>query len=159
MRVTRSCSKNGCNQVAAATLTYVYKDSTVVLGPLATQAEPHAYDLCAEHANNLTAPRGWQVVRLASEFTPAEPSDDDLEALANVVREASKRRHLSTAKVNKNWDGRLSPEATSGGRGHVGHEYDAGVKQGLPAGSRKAPEKRRGHLRLLPGGLPDPTGE
>lgn len=145
--------------MAAATLTYVYKDSTAVLGPLATQAEPHAYDLCAQHAKTLTAPRGWQVVRLASEFTPAEPSDDDLEALANVVREASKRRHLPTVKVNKNWDGRLSPEATSGGSGHVGHEYDAGAKQGLPAGRRKAQERRRGHLRLLPGGLPDQVGE
>ena len=70
-------------------------------------------------------------MRLASEFTPAEPSDDDLEALANVVREASKRRHLSTARVNKNWDGHLSPEATSGGSGHPGNEYDAYAKQGL----------------------------
>ncbi len=143
--------------MAAATLTYVYKDSTVVLGPLATQAEPHAYDLCAEHANTLTAPRGWQVVRLASEFSPAEPSDDDLEALANVVREASKRRHLSTSKVNKNWDGRLSPEATSGGSGHPGCEYDVNAKQGVRPAPHSAPEKRRGHLRLLPGGLPDQT--
>ncbi len=141
--------------MAAATLTYVYKDSTVVLGPLATQAEPHAYDLCAEHANTLTAPRGWQVVRLASEFSPAEPSDDDLEALANVVREASKRRHLSTSKVNKNWDGRLSPEATSGGSVHPGHQYDANAKQGIGPEARPIPEQRRGHLRLLPGGLPD----
>ena len=72
-----------------------------------------------------------------------------------MVRQASKRRHIPTAKVNKNWDGRLSPEATSGGRGHVGHEYDASVKQGLTAERRKVQEQRRGHLRLLPGGLPD----
>ncbi|WP_270626212.1 MULTISPECIES: DUF3499 domain-containing protein [Varibaculum] len=155
MRVSRTCSKTGCSQIAAATLTYVYKDSTAVLGPLATQAEPHAYDLCAQHAKTLTAPRGWQVVRLASEFTPAEPSDDDLEALANVVREASKRRHLSTARVNKNWDGHLSPEATSGGSGHPGNEYDAYAKQGLTPQHRPVTEQRRGHLRLLPGGLPD----
>ena len=58
-----------------ATLTYDYKDSTVVLGPLATAADPNSYDLCDEHAEHLTAPRGWQVVRLATNFEPAPPSD------------------------------------------------------------------------------------
>jgi len=75
-----------------ATLTYVYADSTAVLGPLATHPEPHSYDLCEEHAHRLTAPRGWEVVRLATEFVPAPPSPDDIEALAEAVREASKAR-------------------------------------------------------------------
>src|SRR5699024_4799478 len=35
-------------------------------------------------------PRGWDVVRLATEFEPAPPSPDDLVALADAVREASK---------------------------------------------------------------------
>ena len=48
-----------------ATLTYVYSDSTAVVGPLATYAEPHTYDLCTEHADRLTPPRGWDIVRLA----------------------------------------------------------------------------------------------
>ena len=73
-----------------ATLTYVYADSTAVLGPLATDAEPHSYDLCEPHAHRLTAPRGWEVVRLATEFVPAEPSVDDIEALADAVRQASR---------------------------------------------------------------------
>ena len=73
-----------------ATLTYVYADSTAVLGPLATYAEPHCYDLCAEHAERLTAPRGWEVVRLAPDPASAGPSSDDLEALANAVREAAR---------------------------------------------------------------------
>jgi Protein of unknown function (DUF3499) len=77
--------------VAVATLTYVYNDSTAVLGPLATYAEPHCYDLCAEHADRLTAPRGWEVVRLAIEPGPAGPSQDDLLALADAVREAARR--------------------------------------------------------------------
>lgn len=59
-----------------------------MLGPLAAYVEPHCYDLCAEHAERLTAPRGWEVVRLPSE-TP-RPGSDDLEALANAVREASR---------------------------------------------------------------------
>ena len=75
-----------------ATLTYVYSDSTAVLGPLATFAEPHCYDLCAPHAERLTAPRGWEVVRLAPEAQPAGPSHDDLLALADAVREAARPR-------------------------------------------------------------------
>jgi len=34
-----------------------------VLGPLSQKAEPHSYDLCAAHAERLSAPQGWQVVR------------------------------------------------------------------------------------------------
>jgi len=45
------------------TLTYVYKDSMAVLGPLSLKHEPHAYDLCAIHAERLSAPQGWQIVR------------------------------------------------------------------------------------------------
>ena len=69
------------------TLTYVYRDSTAVLGPLAAYVEPHCYDLCSAHADRLTAPRGWDVVRLPVD--PVAPETDDLEALANAVREAA----------------------------------------------------------------------
>jgi hypothetical protein len=69
------------------TLTYVYRDSTAVLGPLAAYVEPHCYDLCAAHADRLTVPRGWDVVRLPD--GPAEDAQDDLEALANAVREVA----------------------------------------------------------------------
>lgn len=72
------------------TLTYVYADQTAVLGPLATYAEPHAYDLCEEHSDRLSAPRGWEVVRLAREPVDPQPKGDDLLALADAVREAAK---------------------------------------------------------------------
>ena len=88
----RRCSRTACSSAAVATLTYVYADSTVVLGPLATFAEPHCYDLCAEHAERLTAPRGWEVVRLALDLEPQPPSHDDLLALADAVREAARPR-------------------------------------------------------------------
>ena len=58
--------------------------------PLATYAEPHTYDLCTGHAERLTVPRGWEVVRLSGEYVEPEPSHDDLLALANAVREAGK---------------------------------------------------------------------
>jgi hypothetical protein len=66
----------------------VYADSTAVLGPLAHYAEPHSYDLCADHADKLTVPRGWNVVRLADHFEDPGPSPDDLSALADAVRRA-----------------------------------------------------------------------
>lgn len=86
----RRCSRNGCAHPAVATLTYVYSDSTAVLGPLATVAEPHCYDLCGAHSQRLTAPRGWEVVRLAPSETQYQPSEDDLLALADAVREAAR---------------------------------------------------------------------
>lgn len=69
----------------------MYADQTAVLGPLATYAEPHAYDLCDVHSERLSAPRGWEVVRLARE-DPYAPSEDDLLALADAVREAAAPR-------------------------------------------------------------------
>jgi len=68
------------------TLTYVYAEQTAVLGPLATYAEPHSYDLCAEHGTGLTAPQGWDIVRLEPPESQALPADD-LVALAEAVRE------------------------------------------------------------------------
>ena len=90
MRSTRRCSRNGCPRQAVATLTYVYNDSTAVIGPLAAIAEPHTYDLCEPHARSLTAPRGWDVVRHEGEFEPPPPTTDDLVALAEAVREAAR---------------------------------------------------------------------
>ena len=113
-----------------ATLTYVYADSTAVLGPLATHSEPHSYDLCKVHAERLTAPRGWEVVRLATEFLPAPPSSDDIEALANAVREASHARPGPSLPATR-----------------PGSAAPAPVTHRLPE-----PEiTRRGHLRVLRG--------
>jgi enoyl-CoA hydratase/carnithine racemase len=71
-------------------LTYVYADQTAVLGPLATYAEPHAYDLCDAHSERLSAPRGWEVLRLAPDPAAQGPTSDDLLALADAVREAAR---------------------------------------------------------------------
>jgi hypothetical protein len=86
----RRCSRTACARSAIATLTYAYSDSTAVVGPLATYAEPHSYDLCEVHAHGLTAPRGWEVVRLDIDAERSVPGIDDLEALADAVREAAR---------------------------------------------------------------------
>ena len=106
-----------------ATLTYVYRDSTAVLGPLATYAEPHTYDLCARHAERLTAPRGWEVMRLSGEYAPPSPTSDDLLALANAVREAGRPRST------------IAPERPD----HLRREAATGAVE----------VGRRGHLRVL----------
>lgn len=81
-----------------ATLTYVYSDSTAVVGPLATYAEPHSYDLCDSHADRLTAPRGWELVRLDIEAAGLTgPTVDDLAALADAVREAAQPATVAAA--------------------------------------------------------------
>lgn len=106
-----------------ATLTYVYSDSTAVLGPLATYAEPHCYDLCAQHAERLTAPRGWEVVRLAPEMEPQGPSHDDLLALADAVREAARPRAAADAVSPAQ---AAAPTVELGRRGHLRVLRDAG---------------------------------
>ncbi|NQD88885.1 DUF3499 domain-containing protein [Paenarthrobacter sp. CM16] len=114
----RQCSRSACRQSAVATLTYVYAESTAVLGPLATYAEPHAYDLCSQHAESLTVPRGWEVLRLAMPSSPPEPGPDDLLALANAVREAASAAPENPARQSH---AHLEPPASVEGtrRGHL----------------------------------------
>ena len=87
MGAMRRCSKTGCQRNALATLTYNYADSAMVIGPLARRAEPHTYDLCGEHAAAMTAPKGWEVLRLElpERYEPV-PGPDDLLAVANALR-------------------------------------------------------------------------
>jgi hypothetical protein len=45
------------------------------------------------HSERLTAPRGWEIVRITPDPDALKPSSDDLEALANAVREAARPRY------------------------------------------------------------------
>jgi len=113
----RRCSRTACGKPAVATLTYVYAESTAVLGPLATYAEPHCYDLCQQHSERLTAPRGWEVVRLAPNPDAMLPSSDDLEALADAVRESA-RQPVPVGAVPLR-GGPVPDVAEPGRRGHL----------------------------------------
>ena len=86
-RTGRSCSRASCRKIASTTLTYIDVESTAVLGPLATFAEPHAYDLCEAHAATLTVPNGWTVIKAVADESNAGPTEDDLMAIADAVRE------------------------------------------------------------------------
>ncbi|MFL6180063.1 MAG: DUF3499 domain-containing protein [Actinomycetes bacterium] len=115
----RRCSRTACNRAAVATLTYVYADSTAVVGPLATYAEPHCYDLCEVHGDRLTAPRGWEIVRLAPDPAMLGPSSDDLEALADAVREAGRPTDTALDRERAAPEAVAQPGSHSGRRGHL----------------------------------------
>jgi len=140
----RRCRRPGCENPAVATLTSVYADSTIVLGPLATEAQPEAYDLCARHVESFTAPRGWQVIRLATDFTPAPPSDDDLTALADAVREASRAPRPKPQPAERTGrPGGIMPGPFTHDASDTLPDHLTGLGDGEIA--------RRGHLRVLRG--------
>ena len=68
-------------------MTYAYAESTAVVGPLAPAAEPHSWDLCDHHAEKITAPLGWEMLRVNHIDID---DDEDLTALAEAVREAGR---------------------------------------------------------------------
>lgn len=110
-----------------ATLTYVYADSTAVLGPLASFAEPHCYDLCEKHSQRLTVPLGWEVIRLERPAVPEGPGPDDLLALADAVREAGHPRRAAdgaageTAQQRETRPSLLPPPNTARSAGRPTH--------------------------------------
>jgi hypothetical protein len=108
----------------------VYKDSTAVLGPLAGYVDPHSWDLCEMHAGRLVVPRGWDVVRLPPD--PAQERADDLEALANIVRDVGRAERAAQPRPVAQPQ---RPAAAAAGATEP-------VGQGVEVG-------RRGHLRVL----------
>lgn len=114
VRTGRVCSRVSCRAVASMTLTYIYADSTAVLGPLATFSEPHSYDLCDKHSARLTVPNGWNVIRQSADVDSAGPSDDDLMAIADAVREVASREIEADVPVETS-----SSQQQIGRRGHL----------------------------------------
>ena len=140
MTTARRCSRTACRRSAVATLTYVYGDQTAVLGPLATYAEPHAYDLCDEHSERLSAPRGWEVVRLALDPDALGPSSDDLLALADAVREAAEPRPGSAQAAGATAT-RVRAVPAQAPAGRPGERVETRPQE--------RPGERRSHLRVL----------
>jgi len=162
VNVPRRCCRPGCPHYAVATLTFVYSDSTAVVGPLATAREPHSWDLCVGHAGRITAPRGWDLMRHAEPLPTHHPDEDDLVALADAVREGGPgSADLSYSAAN------AGPYGGGTGMPLNGFPPQAAGPPGDPrlnpaaahaaahSGSVLAPPerrsgRRRGHLRVLP---------
>ena len=150
VNVPRRCCRPGCPHYAVATLTFVYSDSTAVVGPLATAREPHSWDLCVGHAGGITAPRGWELVRHSGPMPlPGNPDEDDLVALADAVRESGPVDHgrdVASAPVN----GYQSFDAFADSRLHRNGAHVSAPSGGVLAPPEPRSGRRRGHLRVLP---------
>ena len=113
-RLGRGCSRVGCRSIATMTLTYIYAESLAVVGPLATFSEPHAYDLCATHGERLKVPHGWSVIKQAQSEQELGPSEDDLMAIADAVREVAANSLSTTSETQFE-----SAQSQIGRRGHL----------------------------------------
>jgi Protein of unknown function (DUF3499) len=141
VNVPRRCCRPGCPHYGVATLTFVYSDSTAVIGPLAVAHEPHSWDLCVSHAGRITAPRGWELVRHSGPLA-TNPDEDDLIALAEAVREG---RDVVGGAPPVN--GFHDPG------GHYGVAPAEAPAAGVLTSASQRPAgtgRRRGHLRVLP---------
>ena len=103
-----------------------------MLGPLAGYVDPHSWDLCEMHAARLVVPRGWDVVRLPPD--PAQERADDLEALANIVRDVGRAERAAQPRPVAQPRQAQRPAAAAAAAEPVG--------QGVEVG-------RRGHLRVV----------
>jgi hypothetical protein len=111
--IVRSCSRVSCRATATMTLTYIYAESKAVVGPIATFSEPHSYDLCERHGAKLTVPNGWSVDRQITTTEGVGPSEDDLMAIADAVREVARSHQESEGSSQTN------ESQAIGRRGHL----------------------------------------
>ncbi|MDY3127504.1 MAG: DUF3499 domain-containing protein [Corynebacterium sp.] len=153
MTEIRRCSRPGCNRPAVATLTYAYSEQTAVVGPLAEEHDPHSWDLCSEHADRITAPQGWELVRVDQVDLF---DDDELLALAAAVREAGR---VTTGLV----------DGDGAGSGADPIDYAANFDGADPRSSNHPvfrtrrvadiKQRRRAHLTVVPDISPDSKPE
>lgn len=136
----RRCSRPGCGQPALSTLTYAYAESTAVVGPLTSQPDPHSWDLCQKHSEKITAPVGWEIVRVGD----VDIDDEDLVALAAAVRENGR---VTSGLVD---DADASPVA------HTSAFADAADPERSNHPVHRVPrvyeekQQRRAHLQVVP---------
>ncbi|MGX1738466.1 DUF3499 domain-containing protein [Corynebacterium flavescens] len=144
MTTHRHCSRPGCGRPAVATLTYAYSQQTAVVGPLADETDPHSWDLCEKHSARITAPQGWEMVRVDRIELDEE---DDLMALAEAVREGGR---VTTGLVDD----------VAAGSGRDPIDYAANFDGADPARSNHPvfrtrrvsdfKQRRRAHLSVVP---------
>ncbi|WP_026157145.1 DUF3499 domain-containing protein [Corynebacterium capitovis] len=153
MNTFRRCCRPGCGRPAVATLIYAYAESTAVVGPLAPVQEPHAWDLCERHSAHITAPVGWDMVRVEhvdiddiDDEALEELDEEDLTALAVAVREAGR---VTTGLVDAGGD----PIEYA-----ANHDFNDPETSNHPVHRTKRVEEqiaaakaaRRSHLRVVP---------
>lgn len=103
----------------------------VVVGPLATQPEPYSYDLCQDHAQRLTVPQGWQVVRLHTRFDEAPLDAADPEALLQAIQAPLPASSLQASPAG---NPEINPEISSVASEETGcqRRHPSGQAEALP---------------------------
>ena len=153
VNVYRRCCRPGCGRPAVATLIYAYADSTAVVGPLAPAPDPHAWDLCERHSAHITAPVGWELVRVEHvelDGDDADTADDtettDITALAEAVREAGR---VTTGLVESGQDPiEYSADKDFNNPDTSNHPVHRTKRVEEQIAAHKA--ARRSHLRVVP---------
>ncbi len=84
--------------------------------------------MCEVHATRLTAPRGWELIRIEPDPEALRRPHEDMEAIANAVREDAPR------------PAQVRPDHIE----YPAAELAGAVGEGI----------NRGHLRAVPGVLP-----
>lgn len=98
----RTCRRTGCRWPAAASLSYRYDTRQVWLLDLSSGPDPSLYDLCPDHADALTVPRGWERVDERSAPVPRrEPAGRDLAPPPAPCRPAPQRHANRYAQLSR----------------------------------------------------------
>lgn len=164
----RRCCRPGCGRPAVATLIYAYAESTAVVGPLAPVQDPHAWDLCERHSAHITAPVGWELVRVEEvdidddldEFGDFDElglqgmDEADLTALAAAVREAGR---VTTGLVETGEDP-IEYAATRDFNDPATSNHPVHRTKRIEEHIAAAKAIRRSHLRVVPDPPPE-TGD
>ncbi|MFM9036485.1 MAG: DUF3499 family protein [Actinomycetota bacterium] len=57
----RSCTRNGCREVAHVMVVFHYPSSTIWIDHLEDQREPNVYEFCSTHWSRFQPPSGWSM--------------------------------------------------------------------------------------------------
>lgn len=122
---------------------YAYSEKTAIVGPLAPAPEPHAWDLCTRHSEHITAPVGWEMVRIDT----IELSDEEeITALAQAVSEAGR---VTTGLVDTTRDPiEFDPGSDTTNPQTSNHPVYRTKRVGHHLAEHKA--ARRSHLSVVP---------
>ncbi|WP_255365770.1 DUF3499 domain-containing protein [Corynebacterium sp. NML120713] len=150
MSTFRRCCRPGCGRPAVATLIYAYSESTAVISPLSPNPEPHAWDLCERHSAHITAPVGWELVRVeAVDIFDDEAhalEDEELTALAHAVREAGR---VTTGLVENGGDP-IEYEATKDFNDPSTSNHPVHRTKRIEEHLAAERDARRSHLHVVP---------
>lgn len=152
MSTFRRCCRPGCGRPAIATLVYAYSEKTAIVGPLAPSSDPHAWDLCQRHSEHITAPVGWEMVRIDN----IELSDEEeITALAQAVSEAGR---VTTGLVDTTQDPiEFDAERDYTNPDTSNHPVYRTKRVGEHLAEHKA--ARRAHLTVVPDPDADPNAD